>query len=151
MVVEGPVRTRGGGVSRGMELREKANGRVPRGTAQAIKQDRYSIHQQSPALSPEHGTQEALGSPELLSRLTGEHVKSLTPGLVAQAHLKGWLYPALTPGETLGSPSLPEVSGQGCCEVEQGLHKVEENVTDLLCDSGRLSFFPRAFVCPSIK
>lgn len=47
-----------------MELRGKANGRFPRGTALGDQTGPLFYSATEPALSPEHGTRGALGSAE---------------------------------------------------------------------------------------
>lgn len=85
-------------------------------TARVTKQACYSIQQQSPAPSPEHGPQEALGPPEpgspLPTALGTCQLLDAWPR-VAQAHLKGWLYPALHPRRDPGEsfPSRSEQAG----------------------------------------
>lgn len=88
MVVKGPVRTPGEG-GRGMELREKANGRFPHSTALGDQTGPLFCSAPGPsrALSPERGTQEALDSaePHTPCRLPREH-QLPHAGLRAQKH-----------------------------------------------------------------
>lgn len=50
------------GGTRGTELREKANGRFPHGTALGDQTGPLFYSATESSLSPEHGTREALGS-----------------------------------------------------------------------------------------